>query len=40
MADQNRNKALIYRRALTDAPDAYRAFQEKRDGHIKVQLKP
>ena len=29
-----------HRLPLTDAPDAYRAFQEKRDGHIKVQLKP
>ena len=29
-----------HRLPLDDAPDAYRAFQEKRDGHIKVQLKP
>ncbi len=29
-----------HRLPLTDAPDAYSAFQEKRDGHIKVQLKP
>jgi threonine dehydrogenase-like Zn-dependent dehydrogenase len=29
-----------HRLPLEDAPDAYRAFQEKRDGYIKVQLKP
>jgi threonine dehydrogenase-like Zn-dependent dehydrogenase len=29
-----------HRLPLDDAPEAYRAFQEKRDGHIKVQLKP
>ncbi len=29
-----------HRIPLADAPDAYRAFAEKRDGHIKVQLKP
>jgi threonine dehydrogenase-like Zn-dependent dehydrogenase len=29
-----------HRLPLTDAPEAYRKFQEKRDGYIKVQLKP
>jgi len=29
-----------HRLPLEEAPDAYRAFQEKRDGYIKVQLKP
>ena len=29
-----------HRLPLGHAPDAYRAFQEKKDGHIKVQLKP
>jgi threonine dehydrogenase-like Zn-dependent dehydrogenase len=29
-----------HRRPLEEAPEAYKAFQEKRDGHIKVQLKP
>jgi threonine dehydrogenase-like Zn-dependent dehydrogenase len=29
-----------HRLPIDDAPEAYRAFQEKRDGHIKVQLKP
>ncbi|MCW2713834.1 MAG: Threonine dehydrogenase [Frankiales bacterium] len=29
-----------HRLPLEGAPDAYRAFQEKADGHIKVQLKP
>jgi threonine dehydrogenase-like Zn-dependent dehydrogenase len=29
-----------HRLPLDQAPDAYRAFQEKQDGHIKVQLKP
>jgi threonine dehydrogenase-like Zn-dependent dehydrogenase len=29
-----------HRLSLDDAPEAYKAFQEKRDGHIKVQLKP
>jgi len=26
--------------ALDEAPAAYRAFAVKRDGHVKVQLKP
>jgi threonine dehydrogenase-like Zn-dependent dehydrogenase len=29
-----------HRIALDQAPEAYRAFADKRDGHIKVQLKP
>ena len=29
-----------HRIPLDDAPQAYRSFQEKTDGHIKVQLKP
>ena len=29
-----------HRLPLAEAPEAYRAFQEKRDGHIKIQLKP
>jgi hypothetical protein len=29
-----------HRLPLDDAPQAYRAFQEKTGGHIKVQLKP
>jgi len=29
-----------HRIGLDDAPAAYRAFAEKRDGHVKVQLKP
>jgi threonine dehydrogenase-like Zn-dependent dehydrogenase len=29
-----------HRLSLTEAPEAYRAFQEKRDGFVKVQLKP
>jgi len=29
-----------HRLPLEEAPEAYKAFQEKRDGHIKVQLKP
>ncbi len=29
-----------YRIGLDEAPAAYRAFAEKRDGHVKVQLKP
>lgn len=29
-----------YRLPLDQAPDAYRAFQQKADGHIKIQLKP
>lgn len=29
-----------HRLGLDEAPEAYKAFQEKRDGHIKVQLKP
>ncbi|MCU1538939.1 MAG: Threonine dehydrogenase [Humibacillus sp.] len=29
-----------HRLGLDEAPNAYKAFQEKRDGHIKVQLKP
>ncbi|MEP7369289.1 MAG: zinc-binding dehydrogenase [Dermatophilaceae bacterium] len=29
-----------HRLPLQDAPDAYRAFQEKRDGHVKVLLQP
>jgi threonine dehydrogenase-like Zn-dependent dehydrogenase len=29
-----------HRLPLDEAPQAYRAFQEKADGHIKVQLKP
>ncbi|MCW2830959.1 MAG: S-(hydroxymethyl)glutathione dehydrogenase [Aeromicrobium sp.] len=29
-----------HRLSLDDAPEAYRAFQEKQDGHVKVQLKP
>ena len=29
-----------HRLSLDEAPDAYRNFQEKKDGHIKVQLKP
>ena len=29
-----------HRLPLEQAPDAYRAFQEKRDGHIKVLLQP
>jgi len=29
-----------HRLPLEEAPEAYRAFQEKRDGYIKVQLKP
>lgn len=29
-----------HRLPLAQAPDAYRAFQEKRDGHIKVLLHP
>jgi threonine dehydrogenase-like Zn-dependent dehydrogenase len=29
-----------HRLPLTEAPDAYRKFQEKADGYVKVQLKP
>jgi threonine dehydrogenase-like Zn-dependent dehydrogenase len=29
-----------HRLSLMEAPEAYRAFQEKRDGFVKVQLKP
>jgi threonine dehydrogenase-like Zn-dependent dehydrogenase len=29
-----------HRLPLSAAPEAYRAFQEKADGHVKVQLKP
>ena len=29
-----------HRLPLEQAPEAYKAFQEKKDGHIKVQLKP
>jgi len=29
-----------HRIGLDAAPAAYRAFAEKRDGHVKVQLKP
>ena len=29
-----------HRIALDQAPEAYRAFADKRDGNIKVQLKP
>ncbi len=29
-----------HRIGLDEAPAAYRAFAEKRDGHVKVQLKP
>ena len=29
-----------HRISLDEAPDAYRAFAEKTDGHVKVQLKP
>ncbi len=29
-----------HRIGLDEAPAAYRAFDLKRDGHVKVQLKP
>jgi threonine dehydrogenase-like Zn-dependent dehydrogenase len=29
-----------HRLPLEEAPEAYRAFQEKRDGHVKVLLQP
>jgi threonine dehydrogenase-like Zn-dependent dehydrogenase len=35
-----RTDAATHRIALDQAPEAYRAFAEKRNGHIKVQLKP
>jgi threonine dehydrogenase-like Zn-dependent dehydrogenase len=31
---------ITHRLSLEDAPDAYRAFRDKKDGCIKVVLKP